>query len=98
MFPSPSTDIYEDCIGRTVQYSAVNVYQDGCRNRCERLARKLESKPRINPQTSDYGGNILRHNFRNSAANNRVLFLPGLGYRFRFRVRFRVRFMVRFRG
>ena len=39
-----------------------------------------ESKPRprfSRPRSSDYGGNIRRYNFRNSAANKRVFFFPG---------------------
>ena len=39
-----------------------------------------ESKPRprlSRLRSSDYGGNIRRYNFRNSAANKRVFFFPG---------------------
>ena len=54
------------------------------------MCRWLESKPRLRLsrlRSSDYGANIIRYNFRNSAANNRVFFFLGLGMGFMVRAR-----------
>ena len=66
--PAKCTCPYSRAIPALDQSRAAN---DGC-------AQESKPRPRLSRlRSSDYGGNIRRYNFRNSAANKRVFFFPG---------------------